>query len=240
MSEYDPGLQGAEAGQPQAEVAEQPAEQAPTYVTQDALDAALQRIEASIAKAVQSQTDRTLGGLKKSVEKKFAELTELADQAGVPPQVIEAEKARIWQEAIQDFRSGDAQPTPAQDEVSQVNNWIFEIADDLGVAPLYPKDPEFSQVNFQNPNPAAFKAQYEAAIRAKAARRKGAPAEPAAQTTPAAKAPIIGTGQPSGNPTLEQLTTRLRTLQQKAGRSQADWVEMQALEKAITAQIPRR
>jgi len=193
---------------------------------------------------VQSQTDRTVGGLKKSVEKRLVEFAELATEAGMPQQLIEAEKARIWSEAIDEYQTQRSQkPVAQQDEVAKVNEWILEISDELGVAPIYPKDPEFASLNWQA-DPATFRQLYDAAIRAKAARRHGTPValQPPTNppTAPGARAPMMTQGPPSGNPTLEQLTQRLRTLQTKPNRTRADWNEMQELEAKITAQLPRR
>jgi len=240
-------LQSNQAGQPGADGSGGPAEQAPQYVTQADLDATIKRIEESVSRLVQSQTDRTVGGLRKSVEKRLAEFAELATEAGMPQQLIEAEQARIWSEAIDEYQTERKQkPAAQQDDVAQVNQWILEIADELNVAPVYPKDPEFSQINWQA-DPATFRQQYDSAIRAKAARRQGQaaaaqpPAQPTNPTAPGARAPMMTQGPPSGNPTLEQLTQRLRALQTKAGsRTNADYAEMKDLEAKIVAQLPRR
>src|SRR5574343_446665 len=242
------GLQGTEAGQSQDQGSSGPAAQTAQYITQETLDERLQKREQNISRLVQSQTDRTVGGLKKSVEKKLKEFEQIASEAGMPDNLIEAEKARIWSEAIGEFQDrGNPAPVAQQDEIAQVNQWIYEIADQLGVAPLYPKDPEFAQVDYNDPNPANFKAQYESAIRAKATRRQGQaaaaqpPAQPTNPTAPGARAPTLTQGPPSGNPTLEQLTQRLRALQTKAGsRTNADYAEMKDLEAKIVAQLPRR
>lgn len=242
-------LQGTEAGQLQGDASSQgAAEQVVTqeYITRAMFEEGLARIEQSIARVAQSQADKSVAGLRKQVERKLAEFSEFAKEAGMPQQYVDAEQQRIWREAIDEFRSQDnPAPVAQEDAVVEVNTWIMDIADELGVAPLYPKDAEFAQVNFKDPNPANFKAQYERAIRAKAARRYGAPAQAPQQdgappAPPAARVPMSGTGQPSGNPTLEQLTTQLQTLQRKASRTPADWAAMRDLEAKISAQLPRK
>lgn len=213
----------------------------PEYITKAMFDEGLARIEQSIARVAQSQADRSVAGLRKQVEKRLGEFIELAKEAGMPQPIIDAEQQRIWRETLDEFRTSDnPAPVAPQDVIVEVNNWIGDIADELGVAPLRPKDVEFASVDFSNPDPAAFKVQYEKAIRAKAARRSGGQVQPqqtAPSAPPAARTPMTGTGQPSGNPTLEQMTQQLSALQRKVNRTPADWNAMRELESKITAQL---
>jgi hypothetical protein len=234
-------LEGTEAGQPSPTLPEQAPTEAPAYVTRADLEAFGKTITEEVRKAAQSQVDRSLTGFKKQLERDSKQFAEAAAEAGFSQEdIAEAVRARKAK-ALAEFQlSQQQEQQPAQvdyETVERVNKWIVKTAVGLGVEPLEPTDPEFKKVNFNDPSPEKFQAQYKAAMELKAQREgKAAPPEEAPQppqTNPAARIPLAG-GTGGGN--TNQLTARLQELQKAPSKN---YKEIQELTAQLQAALKR-
>lgn len=244
MSNFTPLVPNQPEGQPD------PALQAPVVQAQEPsapiTKAELQELEAKMLaqmqRMAQSQADRSTAGLRKQLDDKIAALTAQGQALGAPEAVIKQQVEALWQEQMRAIINGEVQEPdqddgPTQEEVKLVQGKIIDYAEELNVAPLNPRDPEYATLNLQERDPNKFLAQFRSAMEQKALRKYGPDAVNRQLSNPDARVPLANSGNLSGNPTLDQMTNQLMALQKKTQRTSADWDQMRKLQEAIQQQL---
>lgn len=195
------------AGQPSDDGIQEgaaPAE-SPQFVTVDVLKHSLEELE----RKIQSMSDKKGDRLRKEVEKRISEIEERYKAVGM--QMPDAVKQRIVDEYLLNSREDAdeevAQP-PRDPIVEAVNRRALEIDKKYGIV-LEQGDPEFSKINFRTLDPIEYLESREAAAKAKAERLAKSKSQ-AASGLPAARAPVIGQGEATG----DLMAQYLREIQQ--------------------------
>ena len=247
MTNVAPTVPNPLAGQPdQALQAQSQAPVQGTEQTEPITKAELQALEgkllAQMQRLAQSQADRSTAGLRKQLDDKIATLTAQAQALGAPEAVIKQQVEALWQEQMRAILNGeveeqDVDDGPTPEEVAMVQGKIIDIAEELNVPALTPRDPEYATLNLQERDPNKFLAQFKSAMEQKALRKYGPDAVNRQLSNPDARVPMANAGALSGNPTLDQMTTQLTALQRKNNRTSADWEQMRKLQEAIQQQL---
>jgi hypothetical protein len=174
-------------------------ESQPQYVTEDILEHVLDQFSEKLTRKIQSMTDKKSDRIKKELEKKLQEKAEIYAALGLQmPEHIKQQEIERYLQSIQDQPEADegAAPIIPDPIVEAVNRRAALIEKRYGVT-LNEDDPEIKLVNFRTLDPMEYLESREAAVKAKAARLKGA--GQGAPSVPAARSPAIGQGQPSGD-----------------------------------------
>jgi hypothetical protein len=156
-------------------------------MTKAEFTAAIKELKADLLHVISSQAGRTESKLKKEVDQRIAQAEaqlNLLKASGYP--VTDEDFKQVRSQAIVDASLGvnpqAAPPAGPQQNpvVTETNNKLREMQKQYGYV-LTENDPEFYEINFQNPNPEQFLAEYEAKLREaapRAGRQLPAPSAP--------------------------------------------------------------
>lgn len=224
--------------QPENEPAGQPVEKQednqPKYVTEETLRAELDKFW----KGVQSMTTKQ----EKRVSKQLEEWEKRVTDAGitVSTDMRNAAQERIALSMLEDDSkvAKPAAPLKPYDDpvVADVNKWIDEVQQQYGFQ-FTDNDPEWYEINFHNPNPEAFKRQFESKLSEAASRAgKPIPQKPVQSGNPSARVPAPA-GVSVNN--LDFLNQELAQLQAKSNPTRAEEQRRKEIVAELLRQVPK-
>jgi len=203
----------------------------------------LQEQEVKLQRMAQSQADRSTAGLRKQVEAQIQGIMQRGQALGAPEAVIQRQVEAVWNKHMAGTLDEGDEPEqyvdsgPTDEQRQQVQDAVIDLSETYNVPPLNIRDPEYKALDLSEPDPVKFMAQYKAAFEQKALRKLGPEAAQRLLSNPDARAPMMSAGQPTGNPTVADLTQQLTSLQRKVNRTSADWAQMKSLEEQLRTKL---